>query len=144
MATLAGPTTVSGTVVATRTEILITSGRNLELADRDRVVACNNTSAITITIAPDSTTDFPIGSVVYISRINTGAVTLAAGAGVTLSKTGTLGTNEEIVCRKRLANNWIIVERPYNLAGSGGTASTSGNFSVNSFTTVGSSTYTVS
>ena len=84
-----------------------------------------------------------MGSIVYIARINTGAVTLAAGGGVTLSKTGTLGSNEELMCRKRSANNWIIVDRLYNLVGSGGSASASGNFTISSFTTAGGSTYTV-
>lgn len=135
-------TTVAGTVTALRSENVTTVSKSLALADRDRVVACTNTSAITITIPTDASVNFPIGSVVYIARLGTGAVTLAAQAGATVSKTGLLGASEEIYCRKRAANNWVVVERPYVLSGSGGTTTTSGNISVHSFTS-GTNTFTV-
>lgn len=135
-------TTVAGTVTALRSENPTSTSKSLALADRDRVVACTNTSAITITVPTDASVAFPTGAVVYIARVGTGAVTLAAQAGVTLSNTGLLGVSEEIYCRKRASNNWVVVERPYVLIGTGGSTTTSGNFSVHSFTS-GTNTFTV-
>jgi hypothetical protein len=135
-------TTVAGTVTALRSENVTTVSKSLALADRDRVVVCTNTSAITITVPTDASVAFPNGSVVYIARVSSGAVTLAAQAGVTLSKTGLLGANEEIYVRKRGLNSWIVIERPYVLSGAGGSTTTSGNFSVHSFTS-GTNTFTV-
>ena len=102
---------LNGTANSLRTENVITSGRSLELTDRDRVVACNNTSSITVTIPLDSTTNFPVGSIIYIARVNTGTVQLAAAVGVTVSTfralPANLPSNEEIFVRKRAANSWI-------------------------------------
>jgi len=135
-------TTVNGTLNALRQENVTTASKTLAIDDRDKVVACTNSSAITITVPADGGTNFPIGSVIYIARIGTGAVTLAAAAGVTLTTTGNLGENEEIYIRKRSANNWVVIERPYSLTGSGGTTTTQGNLTSHSFTSNG--TFTVS
>ena len=135
-------TTVNGTVVSLREENATTNSKTLALGDRDKVVACTNTGAITVTIPADSTVNFPVGSVVYISRLGTGSVALAAQGGVTVTKTGSLGDGEEIYCRKRAANNWVVVERPYFLEGSGGSVTQTGNFQTHQFTS-GTGTFTV-
>ena len=135
-------TNIEGTLTALRTENVKTGSHTLELQDRDRVVAMNSASNLTVTVPNDSSVNFPVGSVVYIARVGSGAVTLAAASGVTLSKTGTFGANEEIILRKRAANNWLVIERPYPLSGTGGTVTTSGNFSSHSFTS-GTGTFTV-
>jgi hypothetical protein len=138
-----GTLDLTGPVKYLRIENPQTGNYTLALTDRNIVVTMNNTSSATVTVPADGTTNFPIGSVVYISRINTGAVTLAAAGGVTLSKTGTFGPNEEIFIRKRAANTWLVVERPYNLSGTGGTVGTVGFSTTHSYTSTGSSTFTV-
>jgi len=135
-------TDVSGTVRYLRADIATTASRNIALTDRNKVVACDSASTITITIPPDSTTNFPIGSVVYIVRIGTGVVSLAAGSGVTVSRTGNLGASEELYVRKRAANNWIVVDRPASPSGAGGTISFGGGAVIHTFTSSG--TFTLS
>jgi hypothetical protein len=107
-----------GPVVETRTETLVTSDYTIGLGDRNKVVAMNNTgAAATITIPPNSSVAFPIGSIVYLHRVtsSTQTVTLAAGAGVTLSRTGTFSTGEELYCRKRGTDEWVTIDKPTNL-----------------------------
>lgn len=137
-------TTVSGTLNALVTENVKTSGHTLELADRDKVVTMNNTSSATVTIPLDSAVAFPIGSTVYVCRINTGAVAIAATGGVTVSKTGNLTANEQITLRKRDTNTWVVIDSTTRLTGSGGTLAASGGANAHSFTSTGSSTFTVS
>jgi hypothetical protein len=143
MATLQA-TTVNGTLTSLATENVQTVSYTIALADRNRVVTMNNTAAVTVTVPTDATLNFPIGSVVNVARINTGAVTLAGAAGVTMSKIGTLAQNEEISLRKRAANNWIVIDSPRALVGSGGTTTTPTGFSLHQFTATGAGTFTVS
>ncbi len=135
-------TTIQGSLISLRQENVTSSSKTLQLADRDRVVSCTNSSGISITIPADGTVNFPVGSVVFIARVGTGDVTLTAEGGVTVSRTGLLGANEELYVRKRASNNWIVIERPYNLTGSGGSLATSGSFRVHSYTS-GTGTFTV-
>ena len=137
-------TTVNGTLVALRQENTTTTSKNLALADRDKVIACTNSGAITVTIPNDSTVNFPVGAVVYIARVGNGPVTLAAAGGVTASKIGSFADGEEIYCRKRAANNWVVVESPTSLSASGGTQSIGGTLATHSYTSTGAATFVVS
>ena len=144
MATLQA-TSVDGLLTSLTTESIQTASYTIALTDRNKVVAMNNTSAATVTIPNDSTVNFTVGSVVNICRINTGSVTLAAAAGVTVSKTGLFGTKEEISCRKRAANDWIVIDLPVQLTATGGTTTTpTAGITAHSFTTTGSSAFVVS
>lgn len=144
MATLQA-TSVDGLLTSLTTESVQTASYTLALTDRNKVVAMNNTSAATVTVPNDSTVNFPVGSVVDICRINTGSVTLAAAAGVTVSKTGLFGTKEQISCRKRAANDWIVVDLPVQLTATGGTTTTpTAGITAHSYTTTGSSSFVVS
>jgi hypothetical protein len=133
---------VDGIVRYLITENTYTASHSFVLADRNKVVNMNNPSAATLTIEPDSTTDFPIGSIIYINRTNSGTVALAPGAGVTMSKTGSFAQNEEIYIRKRAANNWMVVDAPKSLSGSGGAVSAAAGFAVHTYTS-GASTFVV-
>jgi hypothetical protein len=137
-------TTISGTLNALVTENVKTGGHTLELVDRDKVVTMNNTSSATVTIPANSSVAFPIGSTVYVCRINTGAVAIAAAGGVTVSKTGNLAANEQITLRKRATDGWVVIDSTTRLTGSGGAASSTGGSNVHSFTSTGSATFTVS
>lgn len=137
-------TTIAGVLTDLRTENTTTVSRSLTLDDRNKVVACTNTSNITITVPNDTTTLFPIGSVVFIARISTGAVTLDAAAGVTLTKAGSIGTGEELYCRKRAANTWVVVDQPGSPTFTGGTQNIDGAFTVIRFQTTGTSVLSIS
>ena len=127
-----------------RTENTTSISKTLQLADQDKVVGCTNSTAITITVPADGTVNFPIGSVVYIARFGAGGVALAAAAGVSLSRTGNLASNEEMFVRKRAANTWSTVESSTPLTTTGGTVSTSGQFTIRTFTSAGAGTLGVS
>lgn len=57
----------------------------LVLADGGKLVRLTNASAITLTIPPASSVDFPIGTQIMLQQGGAGQVTIAAGSGVTLN-----------------------------------------------------------
>lgn len=134
-------TDVNGVLTSLRTENNKTTSHTLELADRNKVVAFTGTGAQTVTVPSNASVAFPIGSVVYIGRFGTGGLTLAAGPGVTLSRTGTFAQNEEIYIRKRDTNSWVVVDSPSDLTGSGGAISAANGYTIHTYTS-GSSTFT--
>ena len=134
---------VNGTWRSLRTENGKTSSYTLGLTDQDVVVSFSGSGAQTVTVPSDSTANFPTGSVIYINRVGSGTLALAAEGGVTISKTGSFGSNEEIYVRKRGSNSWIVVDAPKNLSATGGTLSTGGGFNIHSYTSTGSSTFVV-
>lgn len=81
-------------------------------ADQNNVlVEASNAAAITITIPPDSTTNFPIGTQINVVQTGAGQVTIAAGLGVTLNGTPGLKTRAQwSVCSavKRASNLWLL------------------------------------
>jgi hypothetical protein len=75
-------------------------------------IRMTNAAGRTVTIPPDSTLNFPIGARFRVSQGGAGAVTITAGAGVTLhSRGGLVATNgqyAEVVCTKTDANTWLV------------------------------------
>jgi hypothetical protein len=134
-----GTLDIVGTITSLRTENVKTADHTLALADRDRVVAFNGTSTQVVTCPQDSVVAFPTGSVVYLARINTGAVSIVAGAGASVSQTGTLGSGEEIYVRKRAANTWQVVASATSLTATGGTLAIGAGFRTHTYTSAGSS-----
>ena len=55
------------------------------LGDNGQLVTLSNASAVTATVPPNSSVAFPIGSTIPILQLGAGLVTVAAGAGVTIS-----------------------------------------------------------
>ena len=138
-----GTLDIVGTITSLRQENVKTANHTLALADRDRVVAFNGTSSQTVTLPQDSEVAFPIGSVVYIARVNTGTVTLAAGTGASANKTGSFGLSEELYVRKRAANTWFVVDVAKSLSATGGALSSSSGYTIHTYTS-GSSTFIIS
>jgi hypothetical protein len=62
----------------------------LVLTDNNKVVTCSNASAVTLTVPPNSSVAFPIGSQITVIGIGVGLVTIAQGAGVTINSTPSL------------------------------------------------------
>lgn len=81
-------------------------------ADLNKFVTLNNSSSITVTIPPDSSVAFPVGSVISAMQLGAGQVTIAAGSGVTLSSEGsrfkTKGQYAVVTIMKMSSNNWIL------------------------------------
>jgi len=63
----------------------------LALTDDGKLVEMNNASANTLTVPPNSSVAFPVGSQILVLQTGAGQTTLVAGAGVTVnSKDGNL------------------------------------------------------
>jgi len=83
----------------------------LALTDAGKAVECNNAAAISLTVPPNSTVPFPIGSVVEILQVGAGAVTIVAGAGVTVNTPSSLvshGQWSTLGLRKRNTDIWVL------------------------------------
>jgi hypothetical protein len=99
---------------ATRTTISYqTASYTLALPDAGRAVEINSTSATTLTVPTNSSVAFPIGTVIEVTQIGTGNITIAPASGVSLqSAGGLLQTRTQYSAasiRKRSANAWLVV-----------------------------------
>jgi hypothetical protein len=90
-----------------------TASYTLALVDAGRAVEINSSSATTLTIPTNTSVAFPIGTVIEITQIGTGAITITPASGVTLqSASNRLRTNEQYSAasiRKRSTNTWLVV-----------------------------------
>ena len=138
---------VAGLATSLAVENVQSSSYTCVLADAGKVVTMDNTSSATITIPPNSSVAYPIGTVISIARINTGSVALTAGAGVTIignTSTGAMFAGEQLICRKRGTDTWIAINGAPPLgsySASGGTVSTSGSYRLHQFTSATSYTF---
>lgn len=83
------------------------------LADDGKLITCSNASAISVTIPPNSSVAYGIGTQLNFAQLSTGQVTLVAGAGVTLNSAGAklkLGAQYAVAtCVKTDTNTWFVV-----------------------------------
>jgi len=85
----------------------------LVAGDDGKLVTCDNASAITLTVPPNSSVAFGIGTQVNIMQLGAGQVTIAAGGGVTLrsnsSKVKLTGQYAVATCCKIATDTWVLV-----------------------------------
>jgi hypothetical protein len=128
---MTSPTVSSGTLTVSSSGIVFTDGTQTKegvpsrtpinqqsgttyttvLADRDSLVECSNTSAITVTIPPNSSVAYPVGTSIDILQTNTGQVTIAAGSGVTVNATPGLKLRAQwssCTLFKRATDTWVV------------------------------------
>ena len=90
-----------------------TASYTLVLADAGKAVEITSTSATNVTIPNNSTVAFPIGTVIEVAQMSTGAVTLVAASGVTLQAADDLLQTRVrysvASLRKRTTNTWLVV-----------------------------------
>lgn len=67
----------------------IAADTTLALTDEGTFIASNTTSAVTLTVPANATVAWPVGAWVEVGRWQTGALTLALAAGVTVGAPGT-------------------------------------------------------
>jgi hypothetical protein len=83
------------------------------LTDDGKLVTMSNASANTITIPPNSSVAFGIGTQINIAQLGAGATTIVAGSGVTLNSDGAkLKLNAQYAlatCVKTNTNEWFVV-----------------------------------
>lgn len=96
-----------------------TANYTLVLGDAGKCVDVNHaTNAITVTVPPNSSVAFPVGTVIEICRYGAGTCTIAPGAGVTLpNRVQVAGTANRTIAsqlstaslRKRATDEWVLV-----------------------------------
>lgn len=85
----------------------------LVLADAGKTIDLNNASSITITVPPNSSVAYPVGTRIDLVQSGAGQVTVAAGAGVTINSKGAAlkltGQWSGATLIQRSANTWVLV-----------------------------------
>jgi len=83
------------------------------LGDDGDLITCDNASSIALTIPPNSSVAFGIGTQINVMQLGVGVVTITAGAGVTLRSQGTkLKTNGQYAvatCVKIATDTWVVI-----------------------------------
>jgi hypothetical protein len=83
------------------------------LGDDGKLITCDNASSIALTIPPNGTVAYGIGTQLNIMQLGAGVVTITAGAGVTLRSNGTkLKTNGQYsvaTCCKIATDTWVVI-----------------------------------
>ena len=83
------------------------------LSDDGKLITCDNASSIALTIVPNSSVAFGIGTQINIMQLGAGTVTITAGSGVTLRSDGSkLKTNAQYAvatCLKIASDTWVVV-----------------------------------
>ena len=139
--------TVAGLATSLEVENVQSSSYTCVLSDAGKVITMDNTSSATITIPPNSSVAFPIGTTISIARINTGSVALTAGSGVTLTgntASGAMYATEELMCRKRSTDTWLVIHGAPASTGftaTGGTVTTPSGYRLHQFPSNGSFTF---
>lgn len=84
----------------------------LSLTDAGKAVHGTSGSARTITVPPNSSVAFPVGTVIILYRAGAGALTVAAGAGVTIRQANGAfaldGQYAEATLRKIATDEWVL------------------------------------
>lgn len=84
----------------------------MALADAGDLVTMSSTGATTIEVPADGTANFAVNTIIYLANINTGAVTVAGAAGVTVNAQGSLrvlnGQWSTALLMKTAANAWLL------------------------------------
>jgi len=84
----------------------------LVLADEQKLVECSNASAIAVTVPPNSSVAFTVGSQIHILQTGAGQITLTAGSGVTINATPGLKTRAQwsaLSLIKRGTDSWVAI-----------------------------------
>lgn len=71
----------------------------------------NVATANTITVPPDASVDFPIGTAINVRQMGAGQTTIVAGSGVTVATAETLNLRKQgavVVLVKEAANEWAL------------------------------------
>jgi len=80
---LAAPSLNTGQVITDAT-----TARTAAMGDLNNYIRFTSSSSITFTLPPNSSVPLPVGAVIEFEQAGTGALTIAAGAGVTVNSRG--------------------------------------------------------
>jgi hypothetical protein len=82
------------------------------LGDANKLVTLSNGSAVTVTIPPNSSVAYPVGTKIDFAQTGAGQVTVAAGSGVTVNATPSLVFRAQYsaaTCIKTATDTWLLV-----------------------------------
>jgi hypothetical protein len=87
----------------------------LVASDAGKTIRCNSGTPRTYTIPPNSSVAFPVGTIINVRNVGSGALTIAQGSGVTLRQAGTTNTGNrtlaqhgEVSLRKDATDTWYV------------------------------------
>lgn len=90
-----------------------TSSYTLVLADAGKIVEMNVAGANILTVPPNSSVAFPIGTIIGVDQLGAGQTTITPGSGVTIRSAGGLvkikGQYSSVSLRKRATDEWVLV-----------------------------------
>lgn len=89
-----------------------TASYTLVLGDAFLCIEMNSASALNLTVPPNSSVAFQIGTTIEWYQMGAGVLTLVAGAGVTLSTGSSLisrGQRCSGAIRKRATDEWVVM-----------------------------------
>ena len=102
--------------VPSRTGIVqVTANYNLStggLSLRDDLIEANSSSAFTVTIPTDASTNYPVGTSIDILQVGSGQITIAGDSGVTVNGTPGLKLRTQwssATLFKRAADTWVVL-----------------------------------
>lgn len=88
-----------------------TASYTLALSDAGKSIEMDLAAAGNVTVPPNSSVAFPVGTVLEVVRTGTGQVTFVAGTGVTLRTPSSLTTRAQwssVSLRKRATDEWVL------------------------------------
>ena len=93
--------------------VSVSTSRSLTSTDANQMLLSNASGAITLTIPTDATYNYPIGTVIHITRDGTGQVTIANEVGVTVRIRNGLSSQLAVqystaTAAKIAANYWYL------------------------------------
>ena len=89
-----------------------TASYTLVLGDAGKVIEMNVAGANTLTVPPNASVAFPIGTIIEVAQLGAGQTTITPGAGVTINAPNGLKlTSRYSSCslRKRGTNEWMLI-----------------------------------
>ena len=103
-----GDLSVSGNMAVYLQSNEQTASYTLVLTDTGKIVECNNSSAMTLTVPTNASVAFEVGTVINVYAMTTNAVTIAGDTGVTVRNAGIIADQYvEVSLRKRATDEWV-------------------------------------
>lgn len=88
-----------------------TADYTLVLTDANKAVELTKATAGTVTVPPNSSVTFPVGTVIEVVQTGAGQVSIVAGAGVTINNASSLSSRAQwssLGLRKRATDTWLL------------------------------------
>ena len=111
--TATGTVTITGeTIIGPATIVNKTAGYTLALADQGKIVEMNVGSNVQLTVPPNSSVAFPVGTQITVMQYGAGKVQVAQGSGVTVRGTPGLYLRAQFSSAtliKRATDEWYLI-----------------------------------